>query len=581
MAVAASNQTLKILSDLDIDLMDVDNDKGYLRALMEATNKLTITNASDNRIPILQKEIKRVRNKRKAASPSRGMKITKKKINVNKFVDRKTSTASVGEKSTAAPQVVIRQPAQRVQPQALLPPAKDPQRNIMDKLGDGLNNILKSAKGLLQVDKNQLSIDKKTAKDSKKTQQKADKADREKELEKKKKGETDQPNKVGSALKKPFTGFFDTIKTFFGNILAGSIVVKVVDWLKNPENSESIEKFKNMIVDNFPLIVGGILAVAALPVVATLVGFTSMLLGGIGLLAPLIPFLLKAMLAAAAIIAVVKAGQWLGKKFGQAQDWAHDRLSGGQASGERERLNAAELEKVGVAERGGGLSSKFNQFKIKDESTATGWRGVGYDDLNTEQKAAVDKMREDRKRMNALEKERKKEIQAVDKEIKGLRNTSEYGTTKGRGRGKTRVLNEAGVARKAELEEKKKQIVAKYGEAIRTGGKFPPPSKTEETKKEDTKLDKASGLEQQAAQLKTDTSEKLQMQKTIPSKGIDRELTGEGQVDFLNLGGAGDQAQDQGGIAASSGGSSASPSFSSVDSNVNTLLSKSLYSMWV
>ena len=46
----------------------------------------------------------------------------------------------------------------------------------------------------------------------------ADKADREKELEKKKKGETDKPNKVGSALKKPFTGFFDTIKTFFGNI---------------------------------------------------------------------------------------------------------------------------------------------------------------------------------------------------------------------------------------------------------------------------------------------------------------------------------------------------------------------------
>ena len=52
MAVAAPNQTLKILSDLDIDLMDVDNDKDYLRALMEATNKLTITNASDNRIPI-------------------------------------------------------------------------------------------------------------------------------------------------------------------------------------------------------------------------------------------------------------------------------------------------------------------------------------------------------------------------------------------------------------------------------------------------------------------------------------------------------------------------------------------------
>ena len=72
MAVAAPNRNLKILSDLDIDLMDVDNDKDYLRDLMEATNKLTITNASDNRIPILQKEIKRVRDKRKRTLLVRG-----------------------------------------------------------------------------------------------------------------------------------------------------------------------------------------------------------------------------------------------------------------------------------------------------------------------------------------------------------------------------------------------------------------------------------------------------------------------------------------------------------------------------
>ena len=51
---------LKLLSDLDIDLMDVDSDMDYLRALMEATNSLTISNPSDRRIPILQKEVKRV-----------------------------------------------------------------------------------------------------------------------------------------------------------------------------------------------------------------------------------------------------------------------------------------------------------------------------------------------------------------------------------------------------------------------------------------------------------------------------------------------------------------------------------------
>ena len=34
---------IKILSDLDIDLMDVDNNKDYLRAVIEATNMLSIT----------------------------------------------------------------------------------------------------------------------------------------------------------------------------------------------------------------------------------------------------------------------------------------------------------------------------------------------------------------------------------------------------------------------------------------------------------------------------------------------------------------------------------------------------------
>ena len=572
MAVAAPNRNLKILSDLDIDLMDVDSDGGYLRALMEATNKLTLTNASDGRIPILQKEIKRVRNKRKADSPSKGMKLTTKKINVNKFVDRKPSKVSVDAKPTAAPGAVGKQSIQKVQPQALLPPAKDPERNIMDNLGDGLNNILKSAKGLLQVDKNQLSIDKKTAKDSKKTQQKTDKADREKELEKKKKGETDQPNKVGSALKKPFTGFFDTIKTFFGNILAGSIVVKVTDWLKNPENAESIENFKNMIVDNFPLIVGGILAIAALPIIATIAGFTSMLLGGIGLLAPLLPFLLKAMLAAAAIILAVKAGKWLWKKGKQLWKWGGARISGGEASYEMDKMLDQKLRDAGMDKSGKSNKVRGSRTRFMDKSRK------GRTD---EQEKIFQEVEAERARINALEKERNKETQAIDKEIKGLRNTSEYGTTKGRGRGKTRVLNEAGEAKKAELQEKKKQIVDQYGEVIRTGGKFSLPSKTEEPKKEDTKADKALGLEKEAAQLTKDTSKKLQMQKTVPSKGIDRELTGEGQVEFLNLGGAG-EAQDQGGIAAdASTGGSDSPNFSSVDSNVNTLVSKSLYSMWV
>ena len=71
---------LKILSDLGIDLMDVDNDEDYLRALMEGVNQLTLIDPKHRDIPTLQKEIKRVRGSRKAAAPSPGMQATKKKI---------------------------------------------------------------------------------------------------------------------------------------------------------------------------------------------------------------------------------------------------------------------------------------------------------------------------------------------------------------------------------------------------------------------------------------------------------------------------------------------------------------------
>ena len=322
-----------------------------------------------------------------------------------------------------------------------------------------------------------------------------------------------------------------------------------------------------MIVDNFPLIVGGILAIAALPVIATLVGFTSMLLGGIGLLAPLLPFLLKAMLAAAAIILAVKAGKWLWKKTKQGWKWAGARISGGDASFEMDKMLDDKLRDAGMDKAG--TSTKIRGSAKRNMGPNRG--------LTAEQEKIFQEVEAERARINALEKERNKEIGPIEKEIKNLTKTPGYFNREGvLG---TKQLNEAGEAKKAELQEKKKQIVDQYGEVIRTGGKFSLPSKTEEPKKEDTKLDKASGLEQQAAQLKKDTS--LQMEKTVPSKGIDRELTGEGQVEFLNFDGAG-EAQDQGGIAAdASTGGSASPNFSSVDSNVNTLVSKSLYNMWV
>ncbi len=63
-----STSPIKIISDLGIvEPWDIDSDMDYLSALMEAVNTLTVSNSSDNRIPILAEEVRRVRAGRKKA----------------------------------------------------------------------------------------------------------------------------------------------------------------------------------------------------------------------------------------------------------------------------------------------------------------------------------------------------------------------------------------------------------------------------------------------------------------------------------------------------------------------------------
>ena len=65
--VGYDTQTLlKILMDLDIDLMDVDSDEGMLDALKEGAAKLQVGgNTTDERYNILVRAIKHLRDKRK------------------------------------------------------------------------------------------------------------------------------------------------------------------------------------------------------------------------------------------------------------------------------------------------------------------------------------------------------------------------------------------------------------------------------------------------------------------------------------------------------------------------------------
>ena len=140
---------------------------------------------------------------------------------------------------------------QKIQPQKLLSAAseEDGEKNQplnTNSLAERLNNIVQALGVLFKLKKQELNVDKRAAEQDLQTQSEEEKAAREEELERKKKKEGASTSKP-VALAKPFTGFFDTIKTFFGNILAGSIVLKMLNWVNDPANQESINKFTDFL----------------------------------------------------------------------------------------------------------------------------------------------------------------------------------------------------------------------------------------------------------------------------------------------------------------------------------------------
>ena len=103
MASRTSTDPIEILLEMGVDLDNLSEEEDYLSALMEAVNTLQIKNAGDDRIGPLQQEIRKVRQKRKAADPK--FKARKTKISADVF--KKGSAAGVNIAPKALPTSAI------------------------------------------------------------------------------------------------------------------------------------------------------------------------------------------------------------------------------------------------------------------------------------------------------------------------------------------------------------------------------------------------------------------------------------------------------------------------------------------
>ena len=230
MAVS-SPPVIKILSDLDIDLMDIGNDVDYLRALLEATNALIITNARDKRIPILQEEIQRVRADRKAADPK--FRVKKVKIDPKKIMGRKM-----------------------IAPVGGLPELD--QGKVLPKEQDIIKSIAVRVESIRDILKQQL-VDKKD--DAKKKRRLAENLKRDRKetgLELLKKGFGGLKSAADKVVK-PVTSLFGEVFKFLGNLIAGRALMLLLDWFQNPENQKKILAIGKFLSKTWPVLLAAFL----------------------------------------------------------------------------------------------------------------------------------------------------------------------------------------------------------------------------------------------------------------------------------------------------------------------------------
>ena len=251
---SASYSPIKIISDLGIvEPWDIDSDEDYLSGLMEAVNTLSVSNSSDNRIPILQEEIVRIRRDRKSAAPSAGMKATKKKISAEAF--KKGSAVGGAQKVSANAKAGSAIVPYKAPTTDLSTDINQPEQSsvgmqsIVQSIADNVDSIYQTLIDQIQSD------NKNSKKDSKKAEQ--DKRNlRESFLESK---AFKNFGKVAQKVLAPVKSMFDRIIGFLTTLIMGRIVMKFLNWWQDPKNKEKVTSILKFIKDWWPALTAAVL----------------------------------------------------------------------------------------------------------------------------------------------------------------------------------------------------------------------------------------------------------------------------------------------------------------------------------
>ena len=251
---AKTTDPIDILLEMGIDLDNLSEEEDYLSALIEATNALTIKDPSDPRIAPLQKEILKVRKKRKEADPK--FRVRKTTVSPDSFFDRKKPQEEQSKPVPGQLMIPGDTSGALVKPDSLRPPEveedgekikKEP--NILQDILDGINSII----GIL---KSQNKLDRKRAEEDRKKLEKSKRSTKEGKLEK---GPLEKFVNQSKKLLKPVQSLFGGLFEFIKNILIGRLLVKVVNWMSDSENQEKLKAIGNFLKNTWPALLAAYL----------------------------------------------------------------------------------------------------------------------------------------------------------------------------------------------------------------------------------------------------------------------------------------------------------------------------------
>ena len=270
MASRATTDPIEILLEMGVDLDNLSEEEDYLSALMEVVNTLTIKDASDPRIGFLVDEIRKVRQKRKAADPT--FKVKKTKITADSF---KKQSPTVGATQKALPgtgrggALAIRKT--KVNRGALVKSGGEEQeQNILEKILASVNSIL----GTLKEDQ------KREKKETNQERRKSERVKRKGKEDKLESGIFKGLLKGVKKILKPVEGILSRILKFIGTILIGKVLIAIVDWMSDPDNEGKLNAIGRFLEDTWPALLAGFLLFGSgltgfvTGLLATVAGFT-------------------------------------------------------------------------------------------------------------------------------------------------------------------------------------------------------------------------------------------------------------------------------------------------------------------